>query len=71
MTVREETDVFVLWHARRILRDGTEWERGFTRSILRMARRKDWLPTQKQLSAMRRIVAERAQPDEIELIEDG
>lgn len=70
MTVEEEVDRFVEWHAPRILREGTAWEAGFTRSILRMSRRQGWMPSAKQLAAMRRIVAERAQPTEAEVIAD-
>ncbi len=47
----------------RISRD--DWGFGFTLSILRHSKRRDWKPSEKQLSAMRRLVAELAEPDSL------
>lgn len=35
-----------------------DWAEGFAKSITRQARRKGWKPSQKQLSIMRRLVAD-------------
>ena len=47
-----------------------EWGFNFTRSILRNNKRRDWKPSEKQLIAMRRLVAELTEPDE-DLIDGG
>ena len=51
----------------RISRDG--WGFGFTLSILKNNKRRGWTPSPKQLSAMRDLVAELAEPTEA-LIDD-
>ena len=53
----------------RIGRD--DWGFGFTLSILRHSKRRDWKPSEKQLSAMRRLVAELAEPDAGSLIDEA
>ena len=54
--------------AGRISRDS--WGHGFTRSLLRHNKRRGWIPSPKQLRAMRKLVAELAAPNE-DLIDDG
>ena len=53
----------------RIARD--DWGFGFTLSILRHSKRRDWKPSEKQLSALRRLVAELAEPDAGSLIDEA
>ena len=53
--------------AGRISRD--DWGFGFTLSLLRHNKRPGWIPSAKQLSAMRDLVAELAEPTEA-LIDD-
>ena len=55
--------------AGRIGRDS--WGFNFTRSVLKHSKRPAWVPSPKQLSAMRRLVAELAEPDMGPLIDDG
>ena len=54
--------------AGKISRD--EWSHGFVRSILKHNKRRGWIPSPKQLKAMRALVAELAEPNE-DLIDDG
>ena len=58
----------------RALREGrlepNGWGFDFTRSILRHNKRPGWVPTPKQLSAMRQLIAELAEPDTGPLIDD-
>ena len=46
------------------------WGFNFTRSILKQNKRRDWMPSERQLSVMQKLVAELAEPDE-DLIDDG
>lgn len=70
MTVEEEVDRFTLWTAPKILAESdSDFERGFVRSIVRLSKRKGWLPSDKQLAVMRRLAAEARQPDEINVVE--
>ncbi len=49
----------LLWHMRTIARGGDdEWATGFARSALAQAKRPTWNPSPKQLSMMRRLVAD-------------
>ena len=64
-----------LYRLRRALRKGRiardSWAFDFTRSLLRHDKRRGWIPSPKQLYAMRRLVAELAEPDAGPLIDDG
>jgi len=53
--------------AGRISRDN--WAHGFTLSLLRHNKRRSWVPSPKQLKAMRALVAELAEPDTGPLID--
>ena len=55
--------------AGKISRD--DWSHGFVRSILKHNKRRGWIPSPKQLSAMRNLVTELAEPDTGPLIDDG
>ena len=55
--------------AGKISRD--EWGHGFVRSILKQNKRRNWMPSERQLSAMQKLVAELAEPDAGPLIDDG
>ena len=55
--------------AGRISRD--DWGFDFSRSILRHSKRRGWIPSPKQLYAMRNLVAELAEPDTGPVIDDG
>ena len=63
------------WRLGRALRMGRisrdDWGFDFTRSILRHSKRRGWIPSPKQLYAMRNLVAELAEPDAGPLIDDG
>ncbi len=48
-----------------------EWGFNFTRSVLKHSKRPAWVPSPKQLAAMRRLVTELAEPDTGPLIDDG
>ena len=48
-----------------------EWGFNFTRSILRQNKRANWQPSERQLSAMQKLLAELAEPDTGPLIDDG
>ena len=54
--------------AGKISRD--DWSHGFVRSILKQNKRRGWMPSERQLSVMQKLVSELAEPDE-DLIEDG
>ncbi|KKL88533.1 hypothetical protein LCGC14_1923750 [marine sediment metagenome] len=55
---------------RRVMAEGDDWAKGFTKSIARNAKRPEWRPTVKQAAIMRRFVAEVGhQSEDIELIE--
>ncbi len=56
---------------RRVMVEGDEWAKGFTKSIARNGKRPAWRPTPKQAWIMRRLVAELGTaPDaELEVIE--
>jgi hypothetical protein len=51
-----------VWRLQRALRNGRinpdEWGFGFTLSLMRHVKRRGWKPSDKQLFAMRRLVAE-------------
>lgn len=47
----------------RVIRDAEGWARGFTLSIQRDRKKPGWNPSAKQLSLMRRMVAELPQSD--------
>ncbi len=55
--------------AGKISRD--DWSHGFVRSILKQNQRRNWMPSERQLSTMRRLVAELAEPDTGPLIDGG
>ncbi len=54
--------------AGKISRD--DWGHGFVRSILKQSKRRNWMPSERQLSTMQKLVAELSEPDE-DLIDDG
>ena len=72
-TGEEEVDrLLFVWG--RVVADATGWARGFALSIQRDRKKPGWLPTSKQLSVMRRMVAELPPSgcsDEPDLIEAG
>ncbi|MBR9763862.1 MAG: hypothetical protein GYB53_10140 [Rhodobacteraceae bacterium] len=75
MTELELDEIMTLrWPAvvRQVMADGSdEWLKGFVRSIARQGKRKSWVPTPRQVSLMRRLVAELSVPEpEFNLIED-
>lgn len=56
-----------------VVRDAKGWARGFALSIQRDRKKHGWMPSQRQLSVMRRMVAELPASqgdDDIDLIED-
>jgi hypothetical protein len=63
-----------VWRLGRALRMGRlesgSWGFNFTRSILRHSKRRNWQPSNKQLGAMRCLLAELAEPVE-DLIDGG
>ena len=63
-----------VWRLGRALRMGRlsrdDWSFNFVRSVLRHSKRPGWVPTPKQLHAMRRLITELAAPDEA-LIDGG
>ena len=48
----------LFWWPSIIRRASNDWAKGFARSILKCSRRRNWQPTPKQLSIMRRMVSE-------------
>jgi hypothetical protein len=64
MTVDEQ-----VWHLRIIVR-GDGWAAGFAKSVIRQARRRDWRPSPKQDSVIRRLIAEMLEPDDGQVLED-
>ncbi len=64
----------LVWKLGQRLRAGKigrdDWRHGFVRSILKQNKRRDWMPSERQLSAMQKLVAELAEPNE-DLIDDG
>ena len=64
--------IYRLGRALRMGRIGRDsWGFDFTRSILRHSKRRGWIPSPKQLYAMRNLVAELTEPDTGPLIDDG
>lgn len=66
----------VLFHLGTIARIGSDWERGFARSILRQSRNPGWRPSARQLETMRGLVDQmfsRREPgaDDFDVIEEG
>ena len=55
--------------AGKISRD--DWGHGFVRSILKQNKQRDWMPSERQLSTMQKLVVELAEPDTGPLIDDG
>ncbi|MFN4102000.1 MAG: hypothetical protein ACK4GT_19735 [Pararhodobacter sp.] len=58
----------------RVIADASGWSRGFALSIQRDRKKPGWRPTDRQLSVMRRLVAELPQTvgeDDPDLIERG
>lgn len=55
----------------RVIERARGWARGFALSIQRDRKKPGWMPSQKQLAVMQRLVAELPQdlPDEVDLIE--
>ena len=54
--------------AGKISRD--DWGHGFVRSILKQNKRRNWMPSERQLSTMQKLLAELSEPDE-DLVDDG
>ncbi len=54
--------------AGKISRD--DWGHDFIRSILKQNKRRNWMPSERQLSVMQKLVAELAEPAE-DLIDEG
>lgn len=75
MTEQELDEILTLkWPRvirRAIAEDADEWLIGFTKSIARQARRRSWKPSTKQLSLIKRLVADLDRPGEgsMEVIE--
>lgn len=51
------------WLPSALRRDLTTFDRSFVLSVLARSKRRGWAPSDKQLSIMRRIVAEMLKPD--------
>ena len=52
-------------------RSTSDWARGFAQSVLAQSRRRNWKPSPKQLTLMRRLASELfAEDDDLILIED-
>ena len=64
----------LVWKLGQRLRTGKisrdDWGHGFVRSILKQNKRRDWMPSERQLSVMQKLVSELAEPSE-NLIDGG
>lgn len=75
MTEQELDEILTLrWPAvvRQVMADGSDdWLKGFVCSIARQGKNKSWHPSKRQVSIMRRLLAELHTPEpEFDLIED-
>ena len=75
MTEQELDEILtVRWPAvvRQVMADGSdEWLKGFVRSIARQGKNREWRPSDRQVSIMRRLLAELHAPEpDFDLIED-
>lgn len=63
----------LVYHMKSIAGTGDAWSTGFARSILRNSKRPGWVPSEKQLSCMRNLVADlfANRSDDPEVIERG
>lgn len=59
----------LIYHMRTLARSQNAWEANFARSMLKLSKNPDWVPTPKQDACMRRLVAELFLPAELEVFE--